>query len=182
MSGDTGFRFAYNLAGRTSGILRQVIIADSATITTGDMIKLTSGEVALAGAGGQAFGVVIGIVDKDGINMDESRRSITGTGAGWTSSTQTFVAGSNNSATDYVKALIDCDPFSVWSCEPDSTIGGDAESDLIGCYTDLVAASDQPDEADAQTSQATLFIWGVDPEDSSRGLYSIAEHQLWQAS
>jgi len=182
MAGNTGFNFKYNLAGRTSGILRNVIIADSATITIGDLVKLTSGEVVLAAAGGQAFGVVVGIVDKDGINMDQSKRSVAGTNASWTSSTYTFVAGSDNSSVDYVQAVIDFDPFSVWSAQPDSTIGGDTESDLIGCYTDVVAASDQPDENTAATTQATLFIWGVDPEDTTRGLYSIAEHQLWQAS
>lgn len=179
MSGNTGFRFAYNLAGRTSGIIRSFIIANSATITIGDMVSLSSGYVALSGAGATIFGVVVGVVDKNGINMDNSRLTLTGSGASWTSSTHTFVAGSDNTSTDYVRALIDCDPFSVWSAVPDATIGSTTGSNLAGYYCDIPSASDQPDESSTLGTQCQLFIWGVDPSDSTRGLYSIAQHQLW---
>ena len=182
MAGNTGFIFKKNLAGRTSGILTQQLIADSATITHGDLVKMSSGEVVLAAAGGLAFGVVVGIVDKDGVNMDASKRSVAGTGASWTSSTKTFVAGSDNSSVDYVKALIDCDPMSVWSAATDNA-STDTQASLVGCFTDVVAASDQADDDTAAAdTQATLFIWGVDPDDSARNLYSIAEHQIWLAA
>jgi hypothetical protein len=182
---NTGARFAYNLAGRTSGIIRQFIIGDSETMTVGDFCTTnTSGEVQPAAAGELLLGVCVGIVDVDGINMDNSKRSITGSGASWTSSTQTFVAGSDNSSTDYVKALVDIDPFSVWSCEPDATIGtttSSGNSAFFGSYTDL-ADEDEVDETNnsaAFNTVAQLFIWGTDPEDTTRGLYSIAEHVFW---
>jgi len=180
MSGNTGFQFKYNLAGRTSGILRSFIIADSATITVGDMVKLTSGEVALADASYPIMGVVVGFTDKNGIDLDTSRKSLTGTSASWTSSTKTVVAGSNNSSTDYLQAIVDVDPFSVWTGTTDNA-STDTEASLAGCYTDIVAASDQADDNTAATTKAQLFIWGVDPDNSANNLYSIAEHQLWGA-
>lgn len=178
MSGNTGFRFAYNLAGRTTGILRSFIIGDTTTITIGDVVKLVNGFIALAGAGGQAMGVVVGITDKNGIDMDNSKVTKEGT---WTSSTHTVVTDSDNTTSEQVRALVDVDPFSVWSAATDNA-STDAQASLAGCYTDLVAASDQADDDSAATTQATLFIWGVDPESSARNLYSIAEHQLWQAA
>jgi len=181
MSGNTGFQFKYNLAGRTSGILRLFEIDDSKTITVGDMVQLASGYIDLAGAASRIMGVVVGLTDSDGINLDNSRKSLTGTSASWTSSTQTVVTGSDNTTTDTLKALVDIDPFSVWSAATDNG-STDAEASLVGCYTDIVAASDQADDNTAATTQAQLFIWGVDPENSDNNLYSIAEHQLWQAA
>lgn len=180
MSGNTGFQFKYNLAGRTSGIQRSFIIADSATITIGDMVYLNSGYIAVCPANNPIMGVVVGFTDKDGIDLVSSKLTLTGSGASYTASTKTVVAGSDNTSTDYLRAIIDVDPFSVWSAAPDAAIGTDDESDKVGCYCDLVAtAGDQPDESDAGTGQQQLFIWGVDPENSSNGLYSIAQHQLW---
>lgn len=174
-----GARFKYNLAGRTSGIIRSFIIGDTKTVTVGDFVHLETGYIDTAAANEPLLGVVVGIVDQDGINLDNSKRTLTGSGASWTTSTQTVVTGSDNTSTDYLRVLVDIDPFSVWSVEPDSAIGQDAQSDLAGCFTDLITEA-EVDEDGAVAGQAALFIWGVDPEDTSRGLYSIAEHQIWQ--
>ena len=175
---NTGAKFKYNLAGRTSGILRSFIIGDTKTITIGDFVHLEAGYVDPVDADEKILGVVVGITDKNGINMDNSKVTKEGT---WTSSTQTVVTDSDNTSSEQVRALIDVDPFSVWSVEPDSTIGGTTGSNLAGYYTDL-ADEDQVDEnAIHQTTVYQLFTWGLDPEDSTRGLYSIAEHQIWGA-
>ena len=186
---DTGFQRVKNFAGRTSGILDSRLIENSGTITVGDMIRgsydagAANGMLELAAAGNAILGVVVGIVDSQGIDLDTSRQSLS-TGA-WTSSTKTFVAGSNNTTVDMVKALIDIDPLSVWSAQPDAAIGtttSSGSSDQLGSYTDLVAASDQPDEnnaGNAYNTVAQLAILGVNPENTDRGLYVIKEHQLF---
>jgi hypothetical protein len=185
---DTGFQFRHNLAGRTTGIQRSYQIENSATITVGDMVRngydstVAGGGLELAAAGNPILGVVVGIVDRQGIDLDNSRLSKSGT---WTSSTKTYVAASDNETVDKVQALVDIDPMSVWSAQPDAAIGtttSSGSSDQVGGYTDIVAASDQPDENNAGNAfnvKAQLFIWGVDPENTARGLYSIAEHQIW---
>jgi len=168
---NTGARFRYNLAGRTSGIIRSFIIKNSETITIGDYVMPSSGFVAAATAGSRLLGVVVGIVDKNGINMDQTKESLDGT---WTSSTHTYAAAADNQTDVQVRALVDVDPLSVYSIEPDAAIGTTTGSNLFGYYTDLVD-EDETDEDTAATTAAQLFIWGVDPEVSSNQLVSIAE-------
>lgn len=187
---DTGFQFKRNLAGRTSGILETRLIENSGTITVGDMVRgsydagAANGMVELAAAGNPILGVVVAIVDKNGIDLDNTRVSHSAT---WTSSTKTIAVATDNTTVDQIKAVVDIDPFSVWSAQPDAAIGtttSSGSSDQLGSYTDIVAASDQPDEnnaGNAFNTKAQLFIWGVDPENTARGLYSIAEHQIWGA-
>lgn len=175
---NTGARFAYNLAGRTSGIFRKMIIANSKTVTIGDFVHTAAGFLDIAATGETLLGVVVGVVDANGIGLDNTKVSLDGT---WTSSTHTYAAASDNQTVLKVCALVDVDPFSVWSCEPDATIGTTTGSNLAGYYTDL-ADEDEIDESTAHvTTKSQLYIWGVDPEDSTRGLYSIAEHEIWAA-
>ena len=178
-----GAKFKYNLAGRTSGILRTFIIDDSKTVTVGDfVIAGTTKFIGLATAGSNLLGVVVGIVDKNGINMDVSRYSLAQ--ATWTSSTQVVVTGNANTTGDQISAIIDLDPFSVWSVEPDGAINTTSSSGkcgFLGSYVDL-ADEDEVDETNnsaAYNVKAQLFCWGLDPEDTTRGLYSIAQHQIW---
>ena len=174
---DTGFTPRYDLGGNSTGIRRSYIIKNSATITVGDMIQASTGFMALAGAGGRILGCVIGLEDANHLDLDNAQAT-TGTGT-WTSSTKTFIAASDNQTVDQVRAIVDVDPNTVYSGQPDAAIGTTTGSNLIGYYTDLPAASDQPDENTAVTTTAQLFIWGTDPENTARGLYSIAEHQIY---
>jgi hypothetical protein len=181
MAGNTGFQFKYNLAGRTSGIQRSFIIAASKTIAVGDMIKLTGGLVNLAGANAPIMGVVVGLTDKNGTDLKNTKLSMAQ--AVYTESTRSVVTGNANHTGDQIRAIVDVDPLSVWTGETDNA-STDAESRLAGCYTDIVAASNQADDDTATTTQMQLFIWGADPESDTTkkaNLYSIAEHQLWGA-
>lgn len=187
---DSGFQFKRNVAGRTSGIQMAFTIANSATITVGDAVQgdtsstTADGCVKLAGAGGLIAGIVVGLTDSNGIDLGNTRQTADWT---YTASTKTVTVASDNETVAKVKALVDVDPMSVWSAQPDAAIGtttSSGSSDEFGSYTDLVAASDQPDEnnaGNAFSTKAQLFIWGRDPENTARGLYSIAEHQIWGA-
>jgi hypothetical protein len=174
---DSGFTFKRNIAGRTTGIRKSYIIGNSATITIGDMVKLSSGFIALAGANAKILGVVVAIEDANGLDLDNPRR--TNAGGTWTSSSKTIVVAADNQTVDQIRAIVDIDPMSIWSAQPDNTIGTTTGSNLAGYYCDLPSASDQPDEDTTTTTVMQLFIWGLDPENTARGLYSIAEHQIW---
>jgi len=179
-----GAKFKYNLAGRTSGITRRIIIDDSKTLTIGDWVLVgTTGFLQAATAGSPIIGVIVGFVDRNGINYDQSKITKEAT---WTSSSQTIVTDSDNTTSEQACALVDIDPLTVWSCEPDATIGtttSSGSSDQFGSYTDLLDENevDESNNGAAFNAQAQLFIWGLDPEDATRGLYSIAEHQTWKA-
>jgi len=187
---DSGFQFKRNLAGHTTGMQMSYTIENSATLTVGDAVRASydtttaDGAVEPVTAGATILGFIVAITDRQGVDLENSRLTLS-TGA-WTESTKTFVAGSDNETVDKVKAVVDIDPFSVWSAQPDAAIGtttSSGSSDQLGSYTDLVD-KDQPDEnngGSAFNTKAQLFIHGRDPENTARGLYSIAEHQLWGA-
>jgi hypothetical protein len=176
---DSGFTYRYNLAGRSAGIRRSYIIANSQTITIGDMVRSTAGFIALAAADAKILGVVVGLEDAKGLDLENARATLTN--ATYTASTKTAVAASDNQTVDAIRAIVDIDPFSVYSAQPDAAMAATTGSNLLGYYCDLVAASDQPDENTTTTTVMQLFIWGLDPENTARGLYSIAEHQIWGA-
>jgi len=176
MTGDTGFQFKYNLAGRTSGIIRKFPIYNSLCVAVGDMVYLTGGGLGPCPATAAILGCCVGLVDRDGIDLGNSKITKEGT---YSASAKSYTADSDNMTSEKAAALVDLDPFSVWSVEPDGTIGTDDEGDMAGSYTDLVAtAGDQADEDVSSTGKAQLFIWGIDPEDSTRILVSIAQHAL----
>ena len=173
---DSGFQFKYNLAGRTSGILKSFPITDSATLTVGDAVKVTDGAALVSGAAAWIMGVVVGLTDEFGIDMGNSKVTKDGT---YTESTKTYTAASDNTTDKKFQVVVDIDPFSVFSAQPDATIGTTNDSDKVGSFCDLIAASDQPDESDTVDTVQQLLIWGTDPENSAHGLYSIAQSQIW---
>ena len=78
-----------------------------------------------------------------------------------------------------MKARVRVTPGDVYSDVPDADIGTTAGSDSKGYNTDIVTgANPNPDENTATTGTAQLAIIGVDPSDSTRGLYMIKESQF----
>lgn len=148
--------------------LVEYTIADSTTITIGDAVKLASGKIALAGAGGALLGIVAGIRKADG-------SPVTDNGAGG-DFTNTYTTPSSNT----VKAVVDVSTDSIYSVTADATLGTTTGSDLAGYNMDLLAASDQLDENTAATTTAQFFSWGQDPDGSAASnsvLVSIQESQ-----
>jgi hypothetical protein len=121
------------------------------------------------------MGVVVGLTDKYGIDLANSQVTKEGS---YSATNKAYTADSDNTTSEQARAIIDVDPFSVWSGATDNA-STDTQASLAGCFTDIVAASDQADDDTAATTQGQLFIWGVDPENSGNNLYSIAQHQLW---
>ena len=173
---DSGFQFKYNLAGRTSGIQKSFPITGSETITVGDAIMVTDGAAIVSGASSWIMGIVVGLTDEFGIDMDNSKVTKDGT---YTASTKTYAAASDNTTDKKFQVVVDIDPMSVYSAQPDAAIGTTNDSDKPGSFCDVIAASDQPDEDNTDDTIGMLLIWGTDPENTAHGLYSIAEHQIW---
>lgn len=175
---DTGFSFKYDWRGDVTGARRKVIIASSQTIAVGDMVLVNnSGFISVATAGNPIFGVVMALVDNNGIDLENTRETLDGT---YSSTARSYVAASDNQTNKKICAIVNVSTTAVYSAQPDATIGtttSSGNSAFLGSYTDIVSAG-QPDENNAGNSFATkaqLFIWGVDPENSAHGLYSIVE-------
>jgi len=181
---DYGFTPVRNEGGRTTGIRKSYIIDDSQTIHIGDMVLLeTTGFIIPATAGSRILGCIIGITDSNGLDMDNSQAI--NTGSTWTSP-NTIVTDSDNTTVDQQRAIVDIDPFTLYSNQPNGAINTTSSSGkcgLKGSYVDLASACqvDENNAGNAFNVTAQLFCWGLDPENTARGLYSIAEHQIWGA-
>lgn len=173
-----GFLPKYNLAGRNTGIQLIETIAASTTLTIGDAVRTVGGYVALAAAGNPVLGIVVGFADQKGIPLDSPETDSDATYTRGGLGVGTVVTDAGNPTDKKVKAIINIDPFQVYSVTPDATIGTTTGSNLRGYYTDIPAASDQTDE-DSTTTSGQFYIHGVDPDNSSNQLVSINEHALF---
>ncbi len=163
--------FIFKKNGNANGgrILVEQTIADSKTITLGDAVKLASGKIDLAGAGGAVYGIVSGLRKADGSPLTEN-------GAGGDFN-DTYTTGSSNT----VVAVVDISKDSLYSVVADDTLGTTTGSDLAGYNFDVVAASDTLDESTAAATTAQFFSQGVDADGeapSNSVLVTIHESQV----
>lgn len=171
--------------GGASGIFEDRIIANSQVITTGGFVNLVSGFVDGADAGERIWGLCVGIVGSlpstKGIPLDKMTSGVDyhGTYVAGTLGTQKYTAASDNQTVDQICARIDISPDLVVSNVPDAAIGTTSGSNLAGNYTDLITdvQVDENNNSAAFTTIAQLVILGVDPEDSTKGLYQVVERQ-----
>lgn len=167
--------------GGTSGVFEERIIANSQVITTGGFVNLVSGFVDGADAGERIWGLCVGIVNAKGIPLDKltPATDYNGTYVGGNLGTQKHTAASDNQTVKPVYARIDISPDLVVNNVPDAAIGTTTGSNLAGNYTDLVSDTqvDENNATNAFTTVAQLVILGVDPEDSTKGLYQVMERQ-----
>lgn len=161
------------------------IIANSQVVKVGGWVNLTTAGFADGADAGEALnGVVIAVTNKDGIPVSESHSTeFDGTLVADDGTTpETYTAASDNQTDKKCKVLVNIDPFAIYSNEPDAAIGtttSSGNSAFQGSYTDLVSDI-QVDEDNNSASFATiaqLFILGLDPDSSARGLYMKAEGQ-----
>src|SRR3990167_285089 len=68
-SATTGFRFRKSLSGKDLPTALDIRAASSATLKIGDAVRVnTSGLLVRSGAGGPFAGILVGLVNQDGIN------------------------------------------------------------------------------------------------------------------
>lgn len=166
---------AFTAKGKDGGslgapLLQTVIVASSVTITEGDSVKLASGFVALGTAGASVYGHVVGLRTEEGVGLLTTGAA----GAEIGSYVGTYTTSSTNTTVAKVKAQVDISKFTLYSADPDATIGTTTGSNLAGYFTDL-ADEDNTDEDTAATTAAQYFIHGVDPEDSGNQIVSVFE-------
>lgn len=168
------FQYRGQLNGAANPVILPMLIANSSTVVVGRAVKMQSlgsgGGVIAATAGSLVAGIVQGIVDKNGIDMDNSVQSITGT---WTSSTQSFASSSTNTTVDLVKALVVVDKQALWY---NDSAGDMAVADEYKFF-DLLSAAQVADQNGHDTAGAFQLI-KRNPDgddDASKGIFRIAE-------
>lgn len=175
----TGFTFRGTLYGAEHPGTQRFLLAGSATVKIGDLVRVnTSGLLVRCATGEAPAGVLVGIVDQNGMNVFSPRAQGT-TGATLTPDDQ--VATASDNATNAVKNLkgdVILDPAGVclWFNDAD---GNNAQTNLFQMYD--VANGNQVTTGSASDANGQVQLLELDPDndgDLSKGLYRIHENQF----
>lgn len=162
-----GLIYRKSLTSKDEPTLLYFIIDNSDTITVGDAITVnTDGHATLAGAGTVVAGIAVTVVDSNGLAVTTD----SGTTNTWT------VESDNETDKAYEVAII---------ATKDALFYNDADGTLATTnrmqFFDVVAASDQIDQATASDTSGQFQLISLDPDgdaDVSKGLFKIAESQF----
>lgn len=173
------FEYRKNLSGvGSSPTPLKVIAANSTTLKIGQMARVnTSGHAVACSAGDAILGLVVGLIDNDGIPVNSF--NYTGATGHTNSGDDTVVTASDNtSRTRKVYA-------EIMAAMPDIIFYNDASAALAQTnlfqFFDHDATADQVDQSTASDTSGQLQLIELDPDndgDTSKGLFRVAEPQL----
>lgn len=166
-------RYASSSAPLHKRVYKRVLIGASMTIYLNGFVTTLGGSTpgyaeALA-AGEEILGNCVGFEGPRGELITEMTLS---TGV-YTADTS-FAAGADNATVDKVYAVIDVTPDQEYSLEYTGTPG--TGFSLEGYKCDM-SDHDTLDATATSTTKAQMYLMGVDPEDSTRRICRIFEHQ-----
>jgi hypothetical protein len=176
--------YPFKTEGNTAGQAQDFIIANSQTISAGEMVRLSSGFINTNGATNRALGVCIGFVKDLGngqrVPLDQDAAgSVTGTRSGNAGviGSDTYAAAADNQTVDKVMARVIVDKEMEYYNDASDTL----TTAHLGTYFDINAGSDQVDVAtQTGTYSAVVVLTKLDPHfdnDVSKGIFKIVEHQ-----
>lgn len=170
-----GFEYRGQLNGAENPVTLKVCIKNSATVKVGDMVYNDGAGATRATSSTLILGVVVGIVNADGIDLDNAATdSYDGT---WTSSTKTYVADSDNMTVKKISALVIADENALFYNDSDGDFTNPADQHLFCDLSD----HDQVDESETSATAGQVFIYKLDPDsdgDASKCIVKIARSQL----
>jgi len=174
-----GFEYRGQLDGNTgSPVTFPVLINNSDVVKVGDAVQMeafaSAGGCKRASAGTEILGIVVGIVNKDGIDLDNANPdTFDGT---WSSSTQTYTAASDNMTDKLVRAQVVVDKNAKWY---NDSAGSLAAADEYKFFD--LADQDQVADQDGNDNAGAMLLIQRDPDgdaDASKGIFVIAESEL----
>ena len=170
--------FKKSVGGVGRKLSEPILLANSQTVQVGDVIETyTTGEGVLGTAAHFLLGVVVSFVTADGMPIKQDN-PVAGTASGVDART---VA---TSTTGVTYAIVDVCANTVYSAAMSAAAGTTASSDLRGCHIDINSAGSEYGEVLETTAtrtegaEANFYSHGLDTDDSSRMLVSIAMHEF----
>lgn len=172
-----GFSLERSLMGVNNPADLDLVIKDSSTITIGDPVRWsTDGYIKRSAAGEAVLGIVIGLVDKDGLNVFSPRAQGT-TGTTLTPDDTIAVSSTNSSdATRSLKASVVLDPPGslLWRNKTDGTL----TATNLGQMFDVGATVGQIATGTASDTNGQFQLVAIEPSDTTVGYFRIVESQL----
>jgi len=170
-----GFEYRGQISGGQDPVTIEMPIANSETVKVGDAVFISSNGVErITNASANVLGVVAGIVDNNGIDLDNtSADNYDGT---WTSSTQTYVASGDNITDKKVRAKVIADPYALFYNDADGDFTNPTDLGLLIKCLD----HDQIDESTTTVTVGQFQVWKLDPDGDSDASKCIVRIALWQ--
>lgn len=160
------FKYRKSLVTKDAPTHLSYVIANSETITVGDAVDLdTSGYVTAADAGDEVLGIVVGVVDSDGLPVDPD-----------SGTTSDYTVEADNESDKAWEAQVIVDKMALFYNDADDDL---ATTNLLQFF-DLTSES-QIDQSSASDTSGQFQLISLDPDgdgDDSKGLFKIAESQL----
>ena len=173
-----GFKYAGNIKDQETA-REDVIIANSETITIGDVIVVSGGYATEGGAATLIFGVAEGFVDTKGIDLANAPTSnYDGTYTDGGVGVGTYVATSDNQTDKKVAVRVNVDPYALWKNTADEAIAITDQYQHFKC----VAAGDQIDGNTNSATIGSMQLWKFQPDigdATTDGLFRISGSQLY---
>lgn len=172
-SGAKGFIPVRNIEGPDIPTAFEFIIDNSETVTIGDAVDFNSGYLQVVDAGDNPLGVVVGIVDANGVPVNHPDADVDGTVTG----DDTYATASDNTSDKKVKAQVIISTNVLYFNDADS----DLSAAKVGLYFDTTATGDQITGSGSTSAGAfQLVVWEPNNDgDASTGLFKISETQLF---
>jgi hypothetical protein len=171
-----GFEYRGQISGAQDPVILQYPIANSATVKVGDAVYISTNGVTRITNTTLVLGVVVGIVDANGIDLDNTDSgNYDGT---WTSSSKTYVATSDNITDKKVCAQVVADCEALWYNDADGNFTNPTDLGL------LIKCADH-DQIDEDTTSATVgqfYVYKLNPDgdgDASKCIVKIARSQMY---
>lgn len=167
-----GFIYKGQLRGgnQSPGTL-ELVIANSATIYKGSAVMLSSGYVAAGTAGSKLLGICIGIVNKNGTDLDSANpNTFDGTWTPGEAGTGNYAAASDNVTDKKVKAVVVVDKDALW----ESACSGLAAAGVLGFHN----LTDSITVAAKAAGEVAGQLQMIEFSSATLGVFRIAESQL----
>lgn len=174
-----GFFLRKNVTSVDAPSTIDILLAGSATVTIGDLVRVnTSGLLVTAASGEVVGGVLVGIVDQKGVSAFSPRAQGTSGATITGDDTITTAATNATDATLNLKGQVIIDPAgaSLFYNDADATL---AQTNLFQFFD--VANGDQVTVGSASDANGQVQLIQIDPDgdgDVSKGLFRINESQF----
>jgi len=184
---------AFNFKGTRNGAQRNlvsVLIGNTKTLSVGDAVEsFTAGSLTTGVAAAPLKGIVHAIVEAEN-GVKPSLPSVLGSnvaGSQNPSDVQTITTAADNTTTLKFWCLIDTSLDSLYSAEVNGTIGTTVDSELLGARINVDSANSDVGRVLETTATRTVattanfYSHGLDPEDSTRLVVSLAQSEEYSA-
>ena len=175
----SGFVYRGQISGAQDPVTVDIVMAPSVTFTVGDAIYTDDGLAKLATSSTDVFGIIVAIIDKNGIDLNNTSSSnYDGT---WSESSNTYTSSATNDDSDgkQVRVKVVPDPYALWYNDADGDFTFPTDQFRMGNLLN----ENQLDESTFTEEDVGQFqLWEIDPAGTGNNSECLCRISRWQGS